>query len=67
MDLAICALISVTCFLVLFLRLFYLYNRITLAVTDCHLNQLKKRAARVENCLAVVGGIALVFLIFTQP
>ena len=67
MDLAICALISVTCFLALFLRLFYLYNRITLAVSDCQLNQLKKRAACVENCLAVVGGITLVFLIFTQP
>ena len=67
MDVAILALIAVTCFLALFFRLFCIYNRITLAVTDCHLNQLKKRAARVENCLAVVGGIALVFLIFTQP
>ena len=67
MDLAICALISVTCFLALFLRLFYLYNRITLAVSDCQLNQLKKRAARVESCLGIAGGIAIVFLIFMKP
>ena len=67
MDLAICALISVICFLALFLRLFYLYNRITLAVSDYQLNQLKKRAARVESYLGIAGGIAIVFLIFMKP
>ena len=67
MDVAILALIAVTCFIALFFRLFCIYNLISQAVTDQQLNQLKKRAARVENCLAVVGGITLVFLIFTQP
>ena len=67
MDVAILALIAVTCFLALFFRLFCIYNLISQTVTDQQLNQLKKRAACVENCLAVVGGIALVFLIFTQP
>ena len=67
MDVAILALIAVTCFLALFFRLFCIYNLISQAVTDQQLNQLKRRAAFIENSLAVVGGIAIVFLIFTQP
>ena len=67
MDLAILALIAVACFLALFARLICIYNLINQAVTDRQLNQLKRRAAHIENSLAVIGGIALVFLIFTQP
>ena len=67
MDVAILALIAVTCFLALFIRLFCIYNLISQTVTDHQLNQLKRRAAFIENSLAVVGGIAIVFLIFMKP
>ena len=67
MDVAILALIAVTCFLALFFRLVCIYNLISQTVTDRQLNQLKRQAARIENSLAVVGGIAIVFLIFMKP